>query len=223
MVSDVKRLLNKISPTMLPYKGKPLLTTLSGVGKTVKVQPNCWAIISENQHLAPHPLSGCCMMRKAAPQSQLFRRRQPKPCWESSRRPFDIPERRKLLISMLKISAEEQKHRRQLTNFAVKLMLLAGGIALVVQLFYYFLVISPIRHAARSEFPLQIFVTIAALGPLAIMLGVNCLKTVPYWAAAILFLVALTVLALFSDTPHEISSTLHHCSIFGPFWVSGYS
>ena len=124
---------------------------------------------------------------------------------------------------MLTISAEEQKHRRQLTNFAVKLMLLAGGIALVVQLFYYFLVISPIRHAVRSEFPLQIFVAIAALGLLAIMLGVNRLKTVPYWAAATLFLIVLTVLTLFSDTPHEISNTFHHCSIFGLFWVSGYS
>ena len=47
------------------------------------------------------------------------------------------------MFSTVKISDEEKDRRRQLTNFAVKLMLPTGGIALIVELVYYFLVVSP--------------------------------------------------------------------------------
>src|SRR5260221_6261951 len=108
------------------------------------------------------------------------------------------------MFSIINLSDEEKDRRRQLTNFAVKLMLLAGGIALIVELVYYFLVVSPVQSTSRLEFPLQISVTVTALGLLAIMLGVNRLKVIPYWVASTVFLLALTFLALFSDTPQEV-------------------
>ena len=85
------------------------------------------------------------------------------------------------MFSRLRLTEEEKKHRRQITNFAVKLMLLAVGVALLVQLVYYFVVISRPASVASWEFPLQMSVTISALGLLALLLGVNHLDAVPHF------------------------------------------
>ena len=108
------------------------------------------------------------------------------------------------MFSRLRLTDEEKKHRRQMTNFAVKLMLLAVGVALLVQLLYYFAVISRPPSVSSWEFPLQMSVTVSALGLLALLLGVNHMNAVPHWVASSLFLLALTFLALFSDNPHEV-------------------
>ena len=79
----------------------------------------------------------------------------------------------KLMFSRLRLTEEEKKHRRQMTNFAVKLMLLAVGVALLVQPVYYFAVISRPLSVSSWEFPLQMSVTVSALGLLALLLGVN--------------------------------------------------
>lgn len=125
------------------------------------------------------------------------------------------------MFFIINISDEEKNRRRQLTSFTVKLMLLAGGVALIVQLVYYFLIISPTQSVSTQEFPLQISVTVTALGLLAIMLGVNRLKVVPYWVASAIFLLALTFLALFSDTPHEIINGRSTMFFLVPILLSG--
>src|ERR1051325_56472 len=108
------------------------------------------------------------------------------------------------MLSRLRLTEEDKKHRRQMTNFAVKLMLLAGGVALVVQLIYSFAVISRASSLPSWAFPLQGSVTVSALGLLVLLLGMNHLKVLPHWVASSLFLLALTFLALFSDNPHEV-------------------
>lgn len=125
------------------------------------------------------------------------------------------------MFSILNISDEEKDRRRELTDFAVKLMLLAAGVALIVELGYYFLVISPEPPISRLELPLQLSVTITALGLLAIMLGVNRLKVVPYWVASTIFLLALTFLALFSDTPQEVINGRSTMFLLAPILLSG--
>ena len=125
------------------------------------------------------------------------------------------------MLSIINLSAEEKNRRRQLTNFAVRLMLLAGGVALIVELFYYLLIISPAQPTSNLEIPLQISVTITAQGLLAIMLGVNSLKVIPYWVTSTVFLLALTFLALFSDTPQEVINGRSTMFFMVPILLSG--
>lgn len=125
------------------------------------------------------------------------------------------------MLSIINISHEEKNRRRQLTSFTVKLMLLAGGVAFIMQLFYYFLIIAPTQPVSTREFLLQISVTVTVLGLLAIMLGVNRLQVVPYWVASTIFLLALTLLALFSDTPHEIINGRSAMFFLVPILLSG--
>ena len=125
------------------------------------------------------------------------------------------------MFSRLRLTEEEKKHRRQMTNFAVKLMLLAVGVALMVQLVYYFAVISRAPSVSSWEFPLQMSVTVSALGLLALLLGVNHLNAVPHWVPSSLFLLALTFLALFSDNPHEVIHGRSTMFFMVPILLSG--
>jgi hypothetical protein len=64
------------------------------------------------------------------------------------------------MFSRLRLNEEEKNHRRQMTTFAVKLMLLAMDVALVVQLAYYFIVVSRVQSTSSWEIPLQVSVTL---------------------------------------------------------------
>ena len=104
------------------------------------------------------------------------------------------------------LAEEEKGHRRQLTGYAIKLTLLAAGIGLLLELFFYWLILSPQQRAADQGLHLLLSVTALSLGFLAIMLGVNRLKIIPYWVGSTAFLLALTVLTLFSDTPEQVTN-----------------
>src|ERR1051325_10818870 len=125
------------------------------------------------------------------------------------------------MFSRLRFTEEEKRHRRQMTNFAVKLMLLGASVALAVQLAYYFVVISRGPSTANWEFPLQVSVNVSTLGLLALLLAVNRLKAVPHWIAPGLFLLALTFLALFSDNSHEVIHGRSTMFFMVPILLSG--
>jgi len=125
------------------------------------------------------------------------------------------------MFSMSNITEEEKNRRRQLTNFAVKLTLLAAGVGLALELFYYLFVLSPEQRVYDKELRLLISVTIAALGLLTIMLGVNRWKAIPYWLSSTIFLLALTFLALFSDTPSQIMNGRSTMFFMVPILLSG--
>ena len=117
---------------------------------------------------------------------------------------------------------EEEKHRRrQLTDYAIKLTLLAAGLGLILELFFYLLIISPEQQTTDQGLHLLISVTAMALGVLAVMLGVNRLKTIPYWVGSAAFLLALTVLTLFSDTPDQVTNGRSTMIFMIPILLSG--
>ena len=68
------------------------------------------------------------------------------------------------MFSIINVPDEEKKRRRQLTDFAVKLALLAAGVGLILELFYYLFVLSPEQRVSDMEFRLMIAVTTAAVG-----------------------------------------------------------
>src|SRR3990172_5438291 len=125
------------------------------------------------------------------------------------------------MFSIINISDEEKNRRRQLTDFAVKLTLLAAGVGLVLELFFYLDVLSPEQRASDRVLHLLISVTAVALGLLSIMLGMNRWKVVPYWVASTSFLLALTFLALFSDTPQQLLDGRSTMFFLVPVLLSG--
>ena len=125
------------------------------------------------------------------------------------------------MFSILNISEEEKNRRRQLTDFAVKLTILAAGAGLVVELLYYFLGLSPEQRELDWEFRRMIPVTVTALGLLTIMLGVNRLKVIPYWVSSTIFLLAMTILALFSDSPEQVMNGRSTLFFLAPILLSG--
>ena len=119
------------------------------------------------------------------------------------------------------LAEEEKGHRRQLTGYAIKLTLLAAGIGLLLELFFYWLILSPQQRAADQGLHLLLSVTALSLGFLAIMLGVNRLKIIPYWVGSTAFLLALTVLTLFSDTPEQVTNGRSTMIFMIPILLSG--
>ena len=119
------------------------------------------------------------------------------------------------------ITQEEQNRRRQLTRYAIKLTLLAAGVGLALELFFYLFVLSPEQRTADRGLHLLMSVTSIGLGLLTVMLGVNRLKVVPYWVASTLFLLALTVLTLFSDTPPQVMNGRSTMIFMVPILLSG--
>ncbi len=102
------------------------------------------------------------------------------------------------------ITEEETRHRRQLTEFAVKLTLLAAAVGLALELFFCFIVLSPDQRILDKGLYLLMSVTTVVLGFLAIMLGMNRLKKIPHWVVSSLFLLALIFLILCSDTLQQL-------------------
>lgn len=125
------------------------------------------------------------------------------------------------MFSRLNITEEEKNRRRQLTDFAVKLTLLGAGVGLILELFYYWLVLSSEQRVSDRELHLLISVTTAALGLLTIMLGVNRSKYIPYWLSSTIFLLALTILALFSDTPLQVMNGRSTMFFMVPILLAG--
>jgi signal transduction histidine kinase len=119
------------------------------------------------------------------------------------------------------LTEEEKRRRRQLTEYAIKLTLLAAGIGLVLELFFYLLILSPEQRATDQGLHLLISVTAMTIGVLATMLGVNRLKTIPYWVGSTVFLLALTIITLFSDTPDQITNGRSTMIFMIPILLSG--
>ncbi len=99
---------------------------------------------------------------------------------------------------------EEIRHRRHLTDFAVKLTLLTAAVGLALELFFCSFVLSPDQRTLDRGLHLLMSVTTVMLGFLAIMLGMNRLKKIPHWVVSSLFLLALIFLILCSDTPQQL-------------------
>ena len=125
------------------------------------------------------------------------------------------------MFSIINVPDEEKKRRRQLTDFAVKLALLAAGVGLILELFYYLFVLSPEQRVSDMEFRLMIAVTTAAVGLLTMMLGINRSKVIPYWLSSSIFLLAFIFLALFSDTPGEVMNGRSTMFFMVPILLSG--
>jgi signal transduction histidine kinase len=125
------------------------------------------------------------------------------------------------MFSILNVPDEEKKRRRQLTDFAVKLALLATGVGIVLEVFYFLFGLSPEQRVSSMESRLLLSVTFAALGLLTIMLGVNRSKVIPYWLSSTVFLLVLTFLALFSDTPAHVMNGRSTMFILVPILLSG--
>jgi signal transduction histidine kinase len=120
-----------------------------------------------------------------------------------------------------RLTEDEKAHRRQLTEYAIRLTLLAAAVGLVLELFFYLLILSPEQWSADRGLHLLISVTAIALGVLALMLGVNRLKNIPYWVGSTAFLLALTVLTLFSDTPDQVTNGRATMIFMIPILLSG--
>ena len=125
------------------------------------------------------------------------------------------------MFSLLNVPDEEKQRRRQLTDFAVKLSLLATGVGMVLEVFYFLFGLSPEQRISSMESRLLLSVTLAALGLLTIMLGVNRSKLIPYWLSSSVFLLVLTLLALFSDTPAQVMNGRSTMFILVPILLSG--
>jgi len=85
------------------------------------------------------------------------------------------------MFSIINVPDEEKQRRWQLTDFAVKLALLATGVGMVLEVFYFLFGLSPEQRVSSMESRLLLSVTFAALGLLTIMIGVNRSKVIPYW------------------------------------------
>lgn len=125
------------------------------------------------------------------------------------------------MFFLSRLTEEEKNRRRQLTDFAVKLTLLAVGLSLALELFFYFFVLSPEQRTSDRGLHLLISVTTAALGLLTIMISMNRSKVFPYWVASTLFLLAVTFLALFSDNPQQLLDGRSTMFLLVPIFLSG--
>lgn len=100
---------------------------------------------------------------------------------------------------------EEEKERRRRMSASAVLMILGAAVAvLLVSVIYFYYVLSPAERAVDIRMRLLINTLIAAIGLLAIMLGINQIKSIPYWVSSTIFVVMLIVLGLFSDSPQQI-------------------
>ena len=107
-------------------------------------------------------------------------------------------------FSFKSIPEEEKERRRRMTANSVLMVLVAAVAALLVSVIYFYFVLSPAERAADIRMHLLITTSIAAIGLLVIMLGINQIKAIPYWVSSTIFIVMLIILGLFSDTPQEI-------------------
>lgn len=106
---------------------------------------------------------------------------------------------------MFKNVPEEEKERRRLMTARSVLMILGAAVAvLLVSVSYFYFVLSPVERAVDIRMRLLVNTSIAAIGLLAIMLGVNQIKVIPYWVSSTIFIFMLIILGLFSDSPEQI-------------------
>lgn len=114
-------------------------------------------------------------------------------------------------FSFRDIPEDEQERRRNMTANSVLMILAATGLALLVSLVYFYLVLSPPERVGDVRMRLLIQTSIAAIGLFVIMLGINQIKSIPYWVSSTIFVFMLVILGLFSGSPQQImdgSSTL---------------
>ena len=92
---------------------------------------------------------------------------------------------------------------------------------MVVQAVYIVLVPASRASDHGWELPLQLSVTISALGILVLLLGINQVKTISHWVVSSMLIIALILLALFSDNPHEVINGRSSMFFLVPILLSG--
>ncbi len=107
-------------------------------------------------------------------------------------------------FSFKNITEEEIERRRKLTAHSLKMILGITVVTLLVALFYVTFVFPPEQNVHSTSTHLLINVCIAAIGIFTIMLGVNQIKSIPYWVSSTIFVFLLIILGLFSDAPEQI-------------------
>jgi signal transduction histidine kinase len=124
-------------------------------------------------------------------------------------------------MPLSRLTEEENDRRRQLTEAAIKLILLAVATGFALEFVYYRFVLSPEEQAADLGLRLLILSTAGAFGFFSLVLGVNRLKRIPYWVAPTLFLISLTFLTLLSDTAVHLMNGPATMILMVPILLSG--
>jgi hypothetical protein len=110
---------------------------------------------------------------------------------------------------------------QNLRGFRRFLFLLQYCAGVRLTLFFYLFVLSNQHRTLDTGLHLLISATTVALGFLAIMLGMNRLKAIPYWFVSSCFLLALTFLILLSDTPQQLLDGRATMFFMVPILLSG--
>jgi signal transduction histidine kinase len=99
---------------------------------------------------------------------------------------------------------DEQRHRRELTDYALKLMLLVAGLGLLLEAIFYLAVLSPRQQSAVPG--LRLLITLTVLGGcfMLLLLVINRQRKVPYWIVPTVFLLSLVTLTLFVHTGRNL-------------------
>ena len=124
-------------------------------------------------------------------------------------------------FSFKNITKEEIERRRKLTAHSLKMILGATVVTLLVALFYVTFVFPPEQNVHSTSTHLLINVCIAAIGIFTIMLGVNQLKSIPYWVSSTIFVFLLIILGLFSDAPEQILNGQSTLFFMVPIMLAG--
>ena len=124
-------------------------------------------------------------------------------------------------FSFKNISEEEIKRRRKLTAHSLKMILGATVATLLAALFYVTFVFPPEQNVHSTSTHLLINVCIAAIGIFTIMLGVNQIKSIPYWVSSTIFVFLLIILGLFSDAPEQILNGQSTLFFMVPIMLAG--
>src|SRR5689334_7138985 len=94
-------------------------------------------------------------------------------------------------FSFQNIPEEEQERRRRMTAHSVLMLLLAAAAVALVSVIHIYFVHSPTERAGDVRTHLLFTTSIAAIGLLAIMLGINQIRAIPYWASSTIFIFML--------------------------------
>jgi signal transduction histidine kinase len=124
-------------------------------------------------------------------------------------------------MALSSLTEEENDRRRELTEAAIKMILLADAIGFVMEVVYYRFVLSSDQQAADLGLRLLILTTAGAFVFFSLLLGVNRLKGSPYWVTPTLFLISLTFLTLFSDTAVHLINGPATMILMVPILLSG--
>src|SRR5690606_1002634 len=102
------------------------------------------------------------------------------------------------------LTEDEQRHRRELTGYALKLILLVAGLGLIFEVVFYLAVLSPQQRSTAPGLRLLITLTVLGGGWMLLLLVVNRQRKVPYWIVPTVFVLSLVILTLFAHTGRNL-------------------